>query len=561
MARTRSDTLAVSRRGLVKTLAAAAASAAAPAQARATPGARFTHGVASGDPTADSLVIWTRALPLEGDGPVEVAYEVSDDPGFGRIVQAGTFTTHAERDHTVKVDVRGLRPGFLWRYRFRAGEAVSPVGQGRTLPAAGHTDQARLAVVSCSNYPFGYFNAYRAICGMNDLDAVVHLGDYIYEYGPDGYGGETGRRLGRVHEPAHEIVTLDDYRRRFAQYRSDPDLQAVHAHAAFITLWDDHETANNSWSGGAQNHDEATEGRWEDRRDAALQAYFEWLPMRDPAPGAAAQVLNRVYDFGDVATVIAIETRLTGRSRQLSATRDMVHHEDGSPDLERFQSEKLADPSRSLMGPVQEAWLDAALKASTARGAAWRILANQVVVARMRGPDFFRHMPEDMVEALPDAGRRWLETARWGLPINLDSWDGYWAARLRLYDSIRDCGGRTAILSGDTHMFWGNHLHDPRDERPVAVEFGVAGVTSPGGYDGLTDDPRIFDVAPRALVAHNPDVRFANVRDQGFLVVTARKDAIACDYYRTPTVLAPDARAERFARLESPGPERLSIVE
>lgn len=545
----------MSRRALMRRLTGVAAgtgvAALAPSvRARDLPPARFTHGVASGDPTADRLVIWTRALPWEGGGPVQVVYEVSDRPDFRRLIGAGTATTHAGRDHTVKVDVGGLRPGVQWFYRFRAGQAVSPTGRGRTLPARG-VEQVRLAVLSCASYPSGFFNVYRAVSALEDLDAVIHLGDYIYEYGVDGFGGETGRRLGRDHLPPHEVVTLDDYRRRFAQYRSDPDLQAAHAQAAFITVWDDHETANNSWSGGAQNHQEETEGPWEARRDAAIQAYFEWLPMRDPAPGRAASALNRVYDFGEVATLIAIETRLTGRSRPISASRDMIRHEDGTPDLRRFQDERLSDPSRSLMGAAQEAWLDAELRASVARGAAWRILANQVVVARMRGPDFFLHMPQDMIDALPAGGRRWLEGARSGLPINLDSWDGYWAARLRLYDSLRASGGRTAILSGDTHMFWGNLLHDPRDETPLAVEFGVAGVTSPGGYEGLTDDPRIFDLAPRALVAHNPDVRFAEVRSRGFLVVTASREGIACDYRRVRTVLERDASAETFARLES----------
>lgn len=553
----------VSRRGLIRRVAgwiagAGAVSFAPSGMASDLTPVRFTHGVASGDPTHDSLVIWTRATPLAGNGPATVVYEVAEDDDFTRIVASDVVSTNAGRDHTIKADVQGLRPGVQWRYRFRAGDAVSPIGRGRTLPGR-DARAVRLAVLSCASYAFGFFNAYRAVGEIEGLDAVIHLGDYIYEYGADGSGGEVGRRLGREHDPAHEIVSLDDYRRRFAQYRSDPDLQAVHAHAAFITVWDDHETANNSWSGGAQNHQPETEGRWEDRRDAALQAYFEWLPMRDPPPGQAASVLNRIYDFGEIATVIAIETRLTGRSRQLSATRDMILREDGTPDLERFQNERLADPTRSLLGPVQETWLDQALKASVARGAAWRILANQVVVARMRGPDFFRHMPQDMIDALPQNGRRWLETARRGLPINLDSWDGYWAARLRLYDSLRASGGRTAVLSGDTHMFWGNLLHDPRDEAPVAVEFGVAGVTSPGGYEGLTDDPRIFDVAPRALVAHNPDVRFANVRDRGFLVVTASRERIICDYRRVGTVLARDSAAETFARLESADGRSLDV--
>src|SRR5690606_20215125 len=288
--------------------------------------------------------------------------------------------------------------------------------------------------------------------------AVVHLGDYIYEYGVDGYGGPESRALGREHDPAHEIVTLDDYRRRFAQYRTDPDLQAAHARAAFITVWDDHETANNSWMGGASAHDEDTEGPWDQRRDAAIQAYFEWLPMRDPAPGRPAHVLNRVYDFGDLLSLIAVETRLTGRTQAPSATRDMIFDAEGRPDAARFEAEVLNRPERSMMGAAQEAWLEDALTASVQCGTAWQMLANQVIVARMRAPDFMSVMPEDLLqEAMSRPGsRRWLESTRLGLPINLDAWDGYPAARLRLYDAARRSRSNLAVLSGDTHMFWGN---------------------------------------------------------------------------------------------------------
>lgn len=494
-------------------------------------------------------MIWTRAV---GDGPItRVAWEVADDPDFTRIVQSGVARTSAARDHTIKVDVQGLRPGQACFYRFRSTDAVSPVGQGRTLPEGG-VEQLRLAAVSCSHYGFGYFNAYRAIAELAEpVDAVVHLGDYIYEYGVDDYGGPESRALGREHDPAHEIVTLDDYRRRFAQYRTDPDLQAVHARAAFITVWDDHETANNSWMGGAQAHDENTEGPWDRRRDAAIQAYFEWLPMRDPPAGSPAHVLNRVYDFGDLLTLIAIETRLTGRTKAPSASREMLFDAEGRPDPARFEAEVLDRSDRSMLGPQQEAWLENALAQSVQRGQAWQMLANQVVVARMRAPDFILVMPQDLLaDAMSRPGaRRWLESTRLGLPINLDAWDGYPAARLRLYDSVRRSGANLAILSGDTHMFWGNRLHDPRDESFVAVEFGVGSVTSPGGYETISPDPRIYDVAEAALVARNPDVRFAHVRDHGFLIVTVTKDALQSDYRRVADIETRDGRSERFARI------------
>lgn len=539
-----------SRRGALALMTGGAALAGSnAASAAAVDSAAFTHGVACGDPTREGLVIWTRAV---GDGPItRVAWEVADDPDFTRIVQSGVARTSAARDHTIKVDVQGLRPGQTCFYRFRSTDAVSPVGQGRTLPEGG-VEQLRLAVVSCSHYGFGYFNAYHAIAELAEpVDAVVHLGDYIYEYGVDDYGGPESRALGREHDPAHEIVTLDDYRRRFAQYRTDPDLQAVHARAAFITVWDDHETANNSWMGGAQAHDENTEGPWDGRRDAAIQAYFEWLPMRDPAAGSPAHVLNRVYDFGDLLTLIAIETRLTGRTKAPSASREMLFDADGRPDPARFEAEVLDRPDRSMLGPQQEAWLENALAQSVQRGQAWQMLANQVVVARMRAPDFISVMPQDLLaDAMSRPGaRRWLESTRLGLPINLDAWDGYPAARLRLYDSVRRSGANLAILSGDTHMFWGNRLHDPRDASFVAVEFGVGSVTSPGGYETISPDPRIYDVAEAALVARNPDVRFAHVRDHGFLIVTVTKDALQSDYRRVADIETRDGRSERFARI------------
>lgn len=543
------QTLRLSRRGALALMSGGAALAGPAAAIAALDPAVFTHGIAAGDPMQGGFVIWTRAMGQ--GGAAKLRWEVAEDEGFTRIIQSGTVQATAARDHTAKVDVTGLRAGREYVYRFHSADAVSAVGRARTLPD-GAVEQARLAVVSCSHYGFGYFNAYRAVADLEQpVDAVVHLGDYIYEYGVDGYGGPESRALGREHDPAHEIVTLDDYRRRFAQYRTDPDLQAAHARAAFITVWDDHETANNSWMGGASAHDEDTEGPWDQRRDAAIQAYFEWLPMRDPAPGRPAHVLNRVYDFGDLLSLIAVETRLTGRTQAPSASREMIVDAEGRPDAARFEAEVLNRPERSMMGAAQEAWLEDALTASVQRGTTWQMLANQVVVARMRAPDFMSVMPEDLLEeAMSRPGsRRWLESTRLGLPINLDAWDGYPAARLRLYDAARRSRSNLAVLSGDTHMFWGNRLHDPRDESFVGVEFGTGSVTSPGGYETISPDARIYEVAEKALVAKNPDVRFAHVRDHGFLIVEITREALTCDYHLVADIKARDSRVRRFARI------------
>ena len=286
---------AITRRTALTTglFGAAAASCSRPAQrspfnsSRAAADGMFAHGVASGDPGADSLVIWTR-ISVAGEEPVRVVWEVARDADFSDMLAKGETDASSGGDWTVKAVPSGLPDGERVFYRFIIGEDVSPVGAGRTLPAGG-VDRARFAVLSCSNYPFGLFNVYDQIARRDDLDAVLHLGDYFYEYGREGYGGEEGAALGRQHEPAHECVTLADYRARHAQYKSDPCLQAAHGAHAFITIWDDHETANNSWSGGAENHDPASEGLWDDRRRAALQAYYEWMPIRDPEPASRAK--------------------------------------------------------------------------------------------------------------------------------------------------------------------------------------------------------------------------------------------------------------------------------
>ncbi|MFN3609500.1 MAG: alkaline phosphatase D family protein [Hyphomonas sp.] len=301
----------------------------------ATEDAEFAWGVASGDPTQTSVVLWTRAFSPE------VTSFLSRSRWLKTPLSGGSS---AARDYTVKVDIEALEPGKRYHYRFKAGQKVSKGGQTRTLPDTSGQN-IRLAVASCANFGSGFYNAYRVIAETPDLDAVIHLGDYIYEYGPDGYDGATGRDIGRIAEPADDTVTIADYRARLASYRRDPDLQAAHAAAPFITIWDDHETANNSWMGGAANHKDDTQGSWEARRDAAVQAYFEWMPMRDPKPGAAAKTLTRTYEFGDIATLLLIESRLTGRGEALSLG--------GVTDPDAFEAGPLADPARSMLGAPQ----------------------------------------------------------------------------------------------------------------------------------------------------------------------------------------------------------------
>ena len=275
---------------------------------------RFDHGVASGDPLSDGFILWTRVSGAEGSVPVR--WRVASDPAMKQRVREGVAWTDDWSDFTVKADVRGLPPGSTFYFHFEVDGARSPIGRARTLPA-GALASARFAVVSCSNHPAGYFNVYRDIAGHDDLDAVIHLGDYIYEYGPGQYATEHAETLGRIPEPTRELTSLEDYRQRHAQYKSDPDSIAMHQQHPLIAVWDDHEIANDAWRRGAENHQQ-DEGQWAERRDAALRAWFEWMPVRGVPDGADTRIFRR-FRYGDLMSLIMLDTRLCGRDRQPDA--------------------------------------------------------------------------------------------------------------------------------------------------------------------------------------------------------------------------------------------------
>jgi alkaline phosphatase D len=475
----------VSRR---KVLFAAGTIAAAPALGASalpeTPSAvRFEHGVASGDPLPDAVILWTRISGLERGA--DITWQVSKDDSFAAIIAEGKVFTDASRDYTVKVDVRGLTPDTGYHYRFLAGPIVSPAGRTRTLPL--QTDKVVLAVVSCSLHPNGYFNAYRAIADLVRVDAVVHLGDYIYEYGAGltDYGMGNGRMLMRIPEPAHEIVSLADYRMRHAQYKRDADLQAAHARAPWICVFDDHEICNNPWRDGAENH-QPNEGDWGVRKAAALKAYSEWMPIRDPAPGKLREAIYRSFRFGKLAELVMLESRLLARTKQLDYAEDLTYT-DGKPDKAAFRA-RLNDPARELLGADQRQWLANTLTASVRDGVTWQVLGNQIVMARVNGPDIVKRLGADTVNTLravsPEGVRKQLDTfaalfdSADPLPFNLDAWDGYPAERERLYSLIKTAGARTVVVSGDSHCAWANQLRDGVGQ-PVAVELGVTAISSP----------------------------------------------------------------------------------
>ncbi len=538
----------LSRRAALGLLGSAGAlSGCVSAGARADVPASFRHGVASGDPAADGAILWTRATPDDpAAAAVSLRWYVAEAPD-ARPVARGDAEARAARDFTAKVDVRGLRPGRDYHYWFETAAGTrSPVGRLRTLPV-GRTDDLVLAVASCALHPGGLFNAYRAIADQPRVDAIVHLGDYIYEYGETGYGAEIGRRLGRLPDPPHEIVSLADYRRRHAQYKSDPDLQALHARAAMIAVWDDHETTNDSWTDGAQNHDPATEGDWPARKRAALQAYFEWMPIRDPAPGRAAEAINRRFDFGDLATLLMVETRLLARSFQAEFKGETR----GADDAAAVLAERNR-PDRELLGEEQRRWVAGALTDSVRDGRPWQVIGNQVVMARVAGPLFDQFLGADayraaLAELTPSLRKRVEDSQRSyraGLPVNLDSWDGYPAARERLYASFRTAGSAPIVLSGDSHAFWANNLRDEAG-RAVGCEFGATAITSPS----LGDVLRAFRLG-EALAAANDEVLATDQAAKGFLLLTLTPELARGDWIAVSTVLAKPFETRVLARFE-----------
>ena len=539
--------MAINRRGLLALLGAGAGAAATPAKARDYQGVKFRHGVASGDPLQDRLVIWTRITPKDPSaGPLPAVLVVATDEKMKEMIKSINVEASADTDWTVKVDVSNLRPDTQYYYRFWLGYEPgdshvpsSPMGRGKTLPT-GPTKDVVLAVASCALYPNGHFNAYGEIAKLDRVDAVIHLGDYIYEYGgPGSYGDETDRGLNRPHDPPHECLSLADYRRRHAQYKTDPQLQAAHARAPWIVVWDDHETANNSWKDGAENHDpDKGEGDWSARKAAALKAYYEWMPIREPAPGRTAEMANRAFQFGDLASLLMVETRLTARSEQLTYGRDLPMI-DGKPDAAAFKA-KWLDPGRRLIGPDQLAWLAGELKSSVAAGRTWQILGNQVVMGRASAPDFRAQLGDAkwdaIVAGLPEDYRKPVAQlsalGSYSLPYNLDAWDGYPVDRERVYGAFKAARAHPIVLAGDSHAFWAIELSDAGGTR-VAAEFGATGVTSPGAGDVIKGVPLDAGFAEK-----NAEVVFTDQAAKGFVLLTLTKDQAKAEMIAVSTILS-----------------------
>ncbi len=528
---------------------------------------RFDHGVASGDATDRAVILWTRVTPeTETAGPVPVRCFLTTDRAAldgvsekttqavfdgGRVVD---LTTSASRDYTVKLDAGAdlpLKPATTYFYRFGVmtpnGMVLSPAGTTQTR-ASGDMDRLTLGVVSCSNFPFGYFNAYGALAKRDDLDAVVHLGDYLYEYGVDGYGGSVGQQIGRVSTPVTEIVSLEDYRTRHAQYKSDPDLQAAHAAHGWYCTWDDHESTNNSYRNGAENHNpEENEGDWTERKQVAVQAYLEWMPVRDPAPGRARESIYRSFRFGNLASLHCLESRLTGRSDEIDWATELAGVEPAQiPAKAGEVMARVADPSRTMLGDVQEKWLAKDLAASVKDGVAWQVLANQVIMAKVKAPNLQEELTAQEIADIkvPQVGML-VGFSQLGLPWNLDAWDGFPAARARLYADAKAAGASLVTLTGDTHTAWANDLHGS-DGTVLGAEFGCTSITSPGlgTYLPIERMGQLFAEANEEVAWHDPF-------GQGFTVVTFTKDAARASFVKVSTVLETDYTSEEVAQFES----------
>jgi len=476
----------------------------------------FGHGVGSFDPLADRVILWTRVVTAQ-----PVSWQIARDPAFTSVLRAGTATTSAASDYTVHVDVDGLAPATTYWYRFVANGATSPTGRTRTLPAPGAViDRLRIGVVTCAEFEFGFFGAYRVLAERDDVDVVLALGDYIYEFDQT-YGGlPTAKPGGRAHDPAHEIVTLDHYRTRHRQYRTDAGLQKLHASHPVIAIYDDHEVCNDWWRDGGEAHDPATEGDFHARRDAGLTAFHEWVPRRlDPSDPAKAY---RRFQIGNLVDLFMVDDR---RYRDEQPTNALVGYLSVDPATD--------DPDRTMLGAPQYNWLTDGLEHSAA---AWKVLGNPVSV-----------MPVDVGPAL--AGQ--LSTALSALgtplppippPLLVEGWDGYNAERQRLLShidtkQIKD----VVVLTGDYHESFASQLPVDRasydvDANSAAVEFIAPSITSPGLSEVLqmADLPEaltINTVFEANLALSNPWVKYHEGFSNGFGVAEFRADGMQFDFW------------------------------
>jgi alkaline phosphatase D len=457
----------------------------------------FYHGVASGDPLADRVILWTRVTPQDSMASVSVKWEIAEDENFVSIYKSDSMSTSPARDYTVKVDVDALKPDQIYFYRFKALGKTSITGRTKTAPVTAK-DSLKFAVVSCANWEFGYFNAYDRIADRPVLDAVIHLGDYIYEYATEKYGD---KRSGRVNIPTHEAISLKDYRTRYSLYHLDKGLRRVHQQQPFITIWDDHEIANDSYTEGAQNH-QADEGEYSKRKAAAKQSYYEWLPIRESGNH------YRSFSYGSLVDIIMLDERLAGRTKAVDSVTDVTYKNE----------------NRSMLGAEQLQWFEETMKSSKAT---WKVIGNQVTFSAI-----------DRKAIYPKS------------PSNLDAWDGYPVEKKKVIDFIQaNKIKNVVILMGDTHASWAIEAANEvsKNYSPFAIELGTTSICSGNANERKPDDSVRMD--EQILLKANPHVKFFNNRDHGYLLLTLYPTGTKSEWYFVETLLKPDAKeflAQKF---------------
>lgn len=491
----------------------------------------FTHNVASGEPGPDSVLLWTRYVSPNG-GPSKVRVEVSDSREFSRIVGGGQMVTGPWRDHTAKITVDGLTPGRWHWFRFIAPDgSMSPIGRTKTLPV-GKVSKFNIAVFSCSNLGFGEFNAYGHAAARDDIDLWLHMGDYIYEYARGGYDG--GADFVKRIFPTDEILTLADYRLRYQSYRSDPQLQALHANFPMIANTDDHEGANDMWEGGAQNH-QPDEGDWTNRKNAAMQVWREWLPVGEQP--------WKEYPIGDLATYFRTDTRAVARSKP-SWHGDLMRAADPAKAFAEFRDGPWRDPAMTMMGSEQESWL---YKAMARNRPLWTVVGSGTNVGHVSLPDnALDWIPADAPERNKAYVRQGIAAAKAGLPNNMDNWGGYPAARSRLLSAAQRAEANLVVVTGDSHNGWAFDM--PEDGRPAGVEFGGHSVTSPG-FEQATGatDPQVI---ARGMVEKAKELRWMDPSNRGYMHLSLTPQAATNEWVFMETVKSKSLATKRSHRMK-----------
>ncbi|WCZ37763.1 Phospholipase D precursor [Corynebacterium jeddahense] len=490
----------------------------------------FVHGVASGDPLPDAVVLWTRVTPDEfavpgsgGGVDTQLHWCVARDAELSDIVAQGEATSRAEQDHTVHVEVAGLDADTVYYYRFTVvggphHGAVSPLGRTKTAPV-GHVVAQRWAVASCANWESGFFSAYADMARRGwagELDLTVFLGDYIYEYAQYEYAG---RGPVRLHQPAHETLSLADYRTRYGRYRTDPALQDAHAAMPWVVVWDDHEIANNNWRDGAANH-QPYEGDFHARRDAAMRAYYEWMPVRLSQTSEQGHIY-RSFTFGDLVELTMMDLR---------TYRDVEFWKGGS---------RQPGDARTMLGSEQYDWLTQTLERSTAT---WSALGNSVMFSPLHvGAVFNNPATRPVAEALsaniltskapvPQLNE---------MPLNGDQWDGYDFERRRLINTLGRLGKQPVFLTGDIHSEWAHTIM--HNGKQIGCEIVCSSITAPNVSEstGIGTGSRLFGAAGRYLYAANPSLHHVALDTHGYTAVTFTPNEVSMEWRRVDNILAP----------------------